>query len=221
MPLTPSQRIKILREVSNQLADSEWPEIDLVLTQFQLPTENTWNGSKVQYVLEMASNAPDEVLNGLAEHFELPAAVTGAPAVSHPSFWKEGTLKVFVTHLAIHRNFAGELQEQLMKKVVFQRLSHTMISSPQLSGRPKSKKLSRHVTHLSPFSIPTSTKATGLTRKSALPWGAASPFSRFDSVKTPMVLSVDSKHSTALAKPYPRLRKSFSMHTANTSKHRQ
>jgi hypothetical protein len=113
MPLTPSQRIKILREVSNQLGDQEWPEIDLVLTQFRLPTENRWNGSKAAYVLEMANGATDEVLNGLAEHFELPAAVTGAPAISHPSFWKEGTFKVFISHLAVHRKFAGELQEQL------------------------------------------------------------------------------------------------------------
>jgi hypothetical protein len=127
MPLTPSQRIKILREVSNQLHDQEWPEIDLILTQFQLPTENRWSGSKAAYVLQMANAATDDVLNGLAEHFELPAAVRGAPAVSHPSFWKEGTLKVFTSHLAIHRKFAGELQEQLAKLGISAFVAHNDI----------------------------------------------------------------------------------------------
>jgi TIR domain len=127
MPLTPSQRIKILREVSNQLRDHEWPEIDLVLTQFHLPTENRWNDSKAAYVLEMANGATDEVLNGLAEHFELPAAVTGAPAISHPSFWKEGTLKVFISHLAVHRKSSGELQEQLAKLGISAFVAHNDI----------------------------------------------------------------------------------------------
>ena len=115
MSLTPSQRIKILREVSNRLADDEWSEVDLVLTQFQLPTRNIWNGEKAAYVIEMSKDASDEVLNGLAEHFELPAVVSSAPSVSHPPFWKEGTFRIFISHLAVHRKFVGELQEQLLR----------------------------------------------------------------------------------------------------------
>jgi TIR domain len=127
MALTPSQRIKILKEVSNQLKDDEWPEIDLVLTQFQLPIQYRWEGTKAAYVLEMANAATDDVLNGLAEHFELSAAVPGTSAVSHPSFWKEGTLKVFISHLAVHRKFAGELQAELGKLGISAFVAHNDI----------------------------------------------------------------------------------------------
>ena len=115
MPLSPSQRIKILKEVSQRLADEEWALIDLTLTQFNLPTTTTWSGEKIAYVVEMAKDASDQTLNGLAEHFDLPSGLPGAPAIAHPSFWKKGTLKVFISHLAAHRKFAGELQEQLLK----------------------------------------------------------------------------------------------------------
>jgi TIR domain len=127
MALTPSQRIKILKEVSNQLKDDEWPEIDLVLTQFQLPTQYRWEGTKAAYVLEMANAATDDVLNSLAEHFDLSAAVPGTPAVLHPSFWKEGTLKVFISHLAVHRKFAGELQAELAKLGISAFVAHNDI----------------------------------------------------------------------------------------------
>ncbi|WP_375458349.1 toll/interleukin-1 receptor domain-containing protein [uncultured Enterovirga sp.] len=113
MPLSPSQRVKILTEVSKRLAAEEWPLVDLILTQFKLRTDSDWNGEKVSYVVEMAKHADDETLNGLAEHFELPAAMPGTPSVQHPSFWKEGTLKVFISHLSAHRKFTGELQEAL------------------------------------------------------------------------------------------------------------
>jgi len=115
MSFTPSQRIKILKEVSTRLSDAEWPEIDLVLTQFLLPTQSVWNGDKSAYFLEMSKNASDEVLNGLSEHFELPSVDSGTRVVLQPSFWKDGAFKIFVSHLAIHHDFAGELQDNLSK----------------------------------------------------------------------------------------------------------
>lgn len=220
MPLTPSQRIKILKEVSNQLADSEWPEIDLVLTQFQLPTENSWNGSKAAYVLEMANRATDDVLNGLGEHFGLPAAETGAPAVSHPSFWKEGTFKVFISHLAIYRTFAGELQEQLMKLGISAFVAHNDIE-PTTEWQIEIEKALATCDSLVALLHSDFIRATGLTRNSALPWGEASPSSQSGSVKTPTVLLVDSKHSTVPAKLHLCSRMTSSMHTASTSKHRR
>lgn len=127
MSLTPSQRIKILKAVAHRLAEDEWPLIDLTLTQFKLPMSTSWSGEKIAYVLEMAKDASDETLNGLAEHFELPAALPGAPSVYRPSFWKDGTLKVFISHLAAHRKFAGELQEQLLKLGISAFVAHNDI----------------------------------------------------------------------------------------------
>jgi len=127
MPLTPSQRIKILKEVAERLATEEWPVIDLTLTQFKLPIEGSWSGGKDGYVLHMAKDAPDEVINGLAEHFELSAAQPATPAFSHPPFWKEGTLKVFISHLAVHRKFAADLQESLLRLGISAFVAHNDI----------------------------------------------------------------------------------------------
>ena len=168
----------------------------------------------------MANGATDEVLNGLAEHFELPAAVTGAPVILHPSFWKEGTFKVFISHLAIHRRFAGELQEQLATLGISAFVAHNDIE-PTAEWQTEIEKGLATCDSLVALLHSDFHKSNWTDQEIGLSWGEASPSSQFDSVKTPMVLSVDSKHSTALANPHTRSHWIFSMHTAGTNKHRR
>lgn len=65
----------------------------------------------------MAEGASDQLLIDLAQHvgfqFEEPR-----PLRVDPPFWRREMLRVFLTHLAVHRAFAAELQEQLLTCVV-------------------------------------------------------------------------------------------------------
>ena len=108
MALDRSDRIKIIAEASRRLASEEWPLIDLTLSQFGLPTTDSWSGGKDAYVIEMISKAPDDVLIALAHHIGF-AVSAPAPGID-PPFWKDGVVRVFLSHLAKHRKFAADLQ---------------------------------------------------------------------------------------------------------------
>jgi len=109
MPLSPSERIHIIKGVAQRLAVEEWPLIDLTLKQFGLPWSQTWNGTKDAYVIEMTSEASDKALIDLGVHV---GVSIGSPAEGiEPPFWREGMLKVFLSHLATHRAVAAQIQE--------------------------------------------------------------------------------------------------------------
>jgi hypothetical protein len=75
------------------LAAEEWTIIDLTLSQFGLPTTDTWSGTKDGYVVQMAKNADDATVTGLAEHCVLEADY----------------FRLFLSRLATHKKFAGEV----------------------------------------------------------------------------------------------------------------
>ena len=112
MPLSPSQRVMLIKEICARLADEEWSLIDLTLKQFSLPRSDSWNGPKEAYVIDMTGDASDEVLIDLAQH--LGFSLQGTRSRLEPLFWRKGMLRVFVTHLAAHRGPAAELQTELL-----------------------------------------------------------------------------------------------------------
>jgi hypothetical protein len=113
MPLTPSQRVVLMKEISVRLGAESWPLIDTTLRQFALPWSDEWRGQADAYVLNMIDAASDDVLIDLAQHvgykFDEPVTLR-----VDPPFWRSGMLRLFVTHLAAHREFAGYLQEALL-----------------------------------------------------------------------------------------------------------
>jgi hypothetical protein len=113
MPLSPSQRILLMKEISARLANESWPLIDVTLKQFSLPWADQWQGEKDAYVLHMVEEATDEALIDLAQHVGFQSGEATAPRVD-PPFWRKGMLRLFVSHLAIYKVFAAELQEELL-----------------------------------------------------------------------------------------------------------
>jgi len=111
MVLSPSDRIKIISEVAGRLQDEGWALIDLTLRQFGQRTTDTWRGTEHDYIIEMISAASDSELQGLAHHvgFEVSEPVGGID----PPFWKDGSLRLFLSHLAKHKKFSGGLKEEL------------------------------------------------------------------------------------------------------------
>jgi len=125
MPLTPSQRVTLMKAISARLGAESWPLIDVTLKQFSLPQQNEWNGDSDPYVLAMIQAASDQKLIDLAQHvgyqFEQP------PLRVEPPFWQKGMLRLFLTHLATERKFAGELQEALLPYGISSFVAHNDI----------------------------------------------------------------------------------------------
>ncbi|MGQ3685485.1 MAG: toll/interleukin-1 receptor domain-containing protein [Candidatus Loosdrechtia sp.] len=109
--MTPSERINVISEISRRLSGADWPLIDQTLRQFSLPWSDTWSGDKDVYIIQMIENADDEKLLELAHHVGI--EVGRGPVGIDPPFWKDGHLRIFLSHLAEHRAFAGSLKEEL------------------------------------------------------------------------------------------------------------
>jgi len=107
--LTPSERVKLIAEVSSLLSSEQWPIIDLTLKQFGLPWSSSWDSNdRKSYVIQMISEAPDEVLVSLAAH----VGIETSPRASsiEPAFWLPGHFRLFLSHLAVHKDIATSLQ---------------------------------------------------------------------------------------------------------------
>lgn len=130
MSLSPSQRVVLMKEIASRLSTEDWPLIDVTLKQFSLPWSNEWNGTKDAYVLNMIEEAPDQSLIDLAQHvgFQFKDVITRRV---DPPFWRKGMLRLFVTHLATHRDFAAELQETLLNFDVPCFIAHNDIEPTQ------------------------------------------------------------------------------------------
>jgi hypothetical protein len=113
MPLTASLRVKLLTAVANHLAAEEWPIIDLTLDQFGLSTTESWSGTKVGYIIEIAKNGNDDTITGLAEHCGIPVEHGVVQPNVQAAFWKPDHFRLFLSHLATHKKFTSELQQAL------------------------------------------------------------------------------------------------------------
>src|SRR5579872_2586456 len=107
MPLSPSQRISLIKEIADRLSSEGWPLIDLTLKQFSQPRADMWSGPKEDYVLEMIQDGEDHSLIELAQHVGFQFTEKHALRLD-PPFWREHMFRLFVSHLAVHRAFAAE-----------------------------------------------------------------------------------------------------------------
>ncbi len=108
--MKPSHRIKTIKAISEALALEDYGIIDLTLGQFELSTSDSWRGSKVDYIIEMVKSASDSVLDDLYKHIN---EVGDKNYANRPKFWKENTVKVFISHLASNKIVATQLQNEL------------------------------------------------------------------------------------------------------------
>lgn len=130
MPLSPSRRVALIREISDRLGTEDYPLIDVTLREFSLPWSDDWRGDKNTYVLNMLENAPDETLIDLAQHVGFSFETASVPRID-PPFWRKGMLRLFVSHLAIHRAFAAELQTALLDFGISGFVAHNDIEPTQ------------------------------------------------------------------------------------------
>lgn len=125
--MTPGERIALITESARLLEAREWPELDLILRQFGLRTSDAgqWN-SKYAYVIEMIDDAADAALRQL--HTFL-VGESDTTTVAQP--WAQGQLKLFMSHLAVHQEFVGQVGSLLGWDGVSAFVAHTSIEPSQ------------------------------------------------------------------------------------------
>ena len=126
MFLSTSQRVSLMKEVSQRLGGDTWAIIDLTLKQFGQPTSDMFGGETTTYVLSMIENSSDDTLIELAEHlgFRLDFPVGRA---MEPPFWRKGMFRLFISHLSAHKKWAADLQEALLRYGISSFVAHNDI----------------------------------------------------------------------------------------------
>ena len=130
MPLSPSQRVVLIREISDRLGKEDYSLIDVTLKQFSLPWSDDWRGEKNSHVVNMVGEAPDETLIDLAQHVGFSFEMVTVPRID-PPFWRKGMLRLFVSHLATYRAFVAELQTALLDFGISGFVAHNDIEPTQ------------------------------------------------------------------------------------------
>ena len=119
MSLTPSQRVTLMKEISERLSTEGWSLIDATLAGFSIsiPEDTSWGvGTEASYILYAIRKAGDQILVDLAEHLGHTldhATPAQLPTRTEPKFWHKGFLRLFISHLAKNKVYAAELQDAL------------------------------------------------------------------------------------------------------------
>lgn len=126
MSLPPSQRVTLLKVIAERLSNEKWQFIDTTLQQFGIETPESWSGFESDYIMRATQKAPDQTLIDLAQHLGHKFGQPISPGVE-PPFWRKDMLRLFVSHLATERAYAGELQETLFRFGISSFVAHNDI----------------------------------------------------------------------------------------------
>ncbi|WP_205748034.1 toll/interleukin-1 receptor domain-containing protein [Desulfuromonas acetexigens] len=117
----PSDRIKYIKGIAEELAKEEWEFIDLTLKQFGLPWTDQWNGNKETYVIQMLGDAAAKPLLELAKHFGVASQLA---STVNPGFWGEQDARLFLSHLAKMKKETKSLKDELAKYSISAFVAH-------------------------------------------------------------------------------------------------
>lgn len=108
-----SEKIALIKDISDAMKIEEWPMIDLTFRQFSLPTTDSWNGGdKESYIIQMIESANPEVLDELALHLGIIREQKGLDEID-VHCWQNRRFRLFMSHLATDKVRASELQQAL------------------------------------------------------------------------------------------------------------
>jgi hypothetical protein len=131
--MRPGERVNLIKECATLLTGRDWIEVDLILREHGFPTSGGWGGhgvSNFSYAVEMLSNAESGDDGELVELHRYLTQEPGA-GVTGVEPWPEGKLRLFVSHLATHGDFAGGMNAYLPLYGVHGFVAHTSIEPSQ------------------------------------------------------------------------------------------
>lgn len=127
--MTPSERLRIIKQISRKLSQEEWRYVNVVLRQFNIKTmsPDDYLDGLFEYVAEMVEDASDQTLVELSQHLEIPLSDTPSSSIPTPKFWKKEHFKLFLSHVSSFKKETAKLQEELSKYGVSAFVAHNDI----------------------------------------------------------------------------------------------
>lgn len=113
--MKPGERISVIKEVADALAQQGWQDVDLILEQFGFATLYEWDGDVRSYVLAVVKNESDESLLALRDYLypDRLADQRSDDEEAANALWEAGMFRLFISHSAKQRQEVGELKREL------------------------------------------------------------------------------------------------------------
>lgn len=104
-------RVELIKRLSRSLAESSWPEIDLVLRQAKLSTTDQWESDdRYSYCIWALEPASDDILTELDDYLH---STTHTASAEEP--WQLDQFRIFITHVAARKAEAAALKDELVQ----------------------------------------------------------------------------------------------------------
>jgi len=120
-----SDKIELIKKITAKLSSEGSGIIDLTLKQYKIPVLQEFNGNTFDYVLQRVQLGDDDNILELGNHLKIDLQTTD-PDIS-PSFWRDGYLNLFISHLASDKNNAQSLKNELEKYSISGFVAHSDI----------------------------------------------------------------------------------------------
>lgn len=109
-----SERIKIVRAVSEQLSQDDWTDIELTLGQFGAPTPNEPTGGPYAHCVARIQQLDDHALLQLQEHVLGTGGDSSTPQPqAEPGPWKPDCFHLFLSHVSSEKVLLSEVKRRL------------------------------------------------------------------------------------------------------------
>ena len=137
--MKPTQRIDLISKISRELQSRyTFEDIDAFLSAYKIkhPTGSGYN-SKWVYAKEALGSISDQLLVELAAELNVDVSKAESRIIIPPKMWeKNKNFKLFISHLAIHKDKATKLKDAL-KEIGFSLGRNIKIISLRMDEDPK------------------------------------------------------------------------------------
>jgi TIR domain len=128
MALVSSERINLIQSAAKTLAEVPRIDAELALDMFEVRDLEfswaSWESHAYSYLVERLKAASDEALLALNAHLVGDASL--APGAGS---WKEGHVRVFLSHTSANRKLGGEVREILLREGIDLFVAHDVIET--------------------------------------------------------------------------------------------
>jgi hypothetical protein len=123
--MTPSEKIKLIKEITKNLGRDDWTMVNVTLRQFGIRTiePDDFYGGLSEYIPYMLEGNSDQTLIDLAQHLEI-NLFESPSSIPDPEFWKKNFFKLFLSHISSFKKETAELQKSLLSYGITSFVAH-------------------------------------------------------------------------------------------------
>jgi hypothetical protein len=123
--MTPSEKIKLIKEITNKLGRDDWTMVNVTLRQFRINTiePDEFYGGLSEYIPYMLEGNSDQTLIDLAQHLEI-NLFESPSSIPDPIFWKKNFFKLFLSHISSFKKETAKLQKSLLSYGITSFVAH-------------------------------------------------------------------------------------------------